>query len=95
MKKRAEKFVVPDHSEYEKYIGILLLMGVVRKPSTRDYWKKAKNGIERTPSFAEMMTHKRFQEIERFLHFNDIEDPNNERKKKQVVFGRTAHPSLQ
>lgn len=52
--------------EIRKYFGILIYMSVFRYPNVRSYWgEHAFSGIQNT------MTRERFEEIRRFLHFND------------------------
>ncbi|XP_046566282.1 piggyBac transposable element-derived protein 3-like [Haliotis rubra] len=54
------------------FLGLLLGMGVVRKPTISSYWNEGdKNWLASTPSFGATMSRNRFQIIMRFLHCND------------------------
>uniref|UniRef100_A0A8C5PTB7 PiggyBac transposable element-derived protein domain-containing protein n=1 Tax=Leptobrachium leishanense TaxID=445787 RepID=A0A8C5PTB7_9ANUR len=44
-------------------------MGIVKKPSIRSYWHK--NPILATPLFPRVMKRERYENLMRFLHFND------------------------
>lgn len=50
-------------------IGLLILGGIVQKPTTEMYFSKKK--IISTPFFRDTMTEKRFHLLLKFLHFND------------------------
>lgn len=63
-------------------LGILLYMGQVRLPNTRDYW----NGVHKQHPVINAMTISRFEGILRHLHFN-----NNAFQKK---FGEPGYDSL-
>ena len=51
------------------YFGIMIIMGLVDRPSLHDYWKK--DPIFYCPPIAERMARDRFLEIHRYLHFVD------------------------
>ena len=53
--------------ELEQFIGILFVMSIVKMTSTRDYWEKNM----RYEKIADVMPVKRFEQIKRFLHFNN------------------------
>ncbi|VDI04490.1 Hypothetical predicted protein [Mytilus galloprovincialis] len=58
--------------ELSAFFGLLLAMGIVRKPSYASYWENGnKNALTYTPNFPQIMSRNRFQEILRFLHCND------------------------
>jgi len=57
------------HNEMKTFIGLLLLMGVIYKPSIRMYWSL--DTIYSTPIFSQVMKRDRFELIMKFLHFND------------------------
>lgn len=61
--------------EMEQYIGILLLMAIVRMPQYTMYWANE----TRYAPVADVMSRNRFQEIKRFFHIvdNDTFDQNN------------------
>lgn len=58
--------------EMQAFIGLLLAMGIVRKPTYASYWETG-NGtlLTETPNFRSVMSRNRFQAIMRFLHVND------------------------
>ena len=68
------------HNEMKKFIGLVLLMGIIYKPTVPLYWST--DEMFATPIFSQVMSHVRFQLILKFLHFNDNEDryfnPNDE-----------------
>lgn len=59
------KFTV-DPIEMRKFIGILIFMSVYKYPNVRSYW--GKHSFE---AIRGTMTVNRFEEIRRYLHFND------------------------
>ena len=63
--------------EIQKFVGILLLMGIVRMPRYRCYWNKTLN----YPTVSNTFSRDRFQQILKFIHFtnndNLITDPNS------------------
>lgn len=58
----------------KSFIAIILLMGIIHKPSIDMYW--VTDELLCTPVFSKIMTRNRFQLILKFLHFNNNEDPN-------------------
>ncbi|XP_066457722.1 piggyBac transposable element-derived protein 4-like [Eleutherodactylus coqui] len=69
--------------EFKKFLGLTLNMGIVKKPTIRSYW--ASSPTHATPVFSAVMPRHRYEEILRFLHFNDNlqalprTDPNYDR----------------
>ncbi|KAL2089315.1 hypothetical protein ACEWY4_014003 [Coilia grayii] len=63
--------------ELKSFVGIKLIMGVVRMPSMDDYWAEA----TRYPKIADVMPIKRFKCLSRFIHFqnNETSDPAQDR----------------
>ncbi|XP_047124186.2 piggyBac transposable element-derived protein 1-like [Hydra vulgaris] len=59
------KFVTTP-AEIQKYVGILFYMSIYRYPNTREYW--GENSFE---PVRKTMTKNRFEELHRYLHFND------------------------
>jgi len=72
LQQRAEKFVLPEKGEFNRFVGALLAMGVVTKPTMRSYWYD-ETPFE-TPQFRDMMGYNRFFDILRFLHLADREN---------------------
>ncbi len=58
-----------DRDEMKQFIGLILLMGLVRKPTIPMYW--AKDPLYDTPLFRNVMPRNRFQTLLKFWHFND------------------------
>ena len=63
--------------EMKKFIGTLLLMGIVYKPDLHMHWSTDIYYL--TPAFSKIMKRDRFYLILKFLHFNnnEIVDPEN------------------
>ena len=72
--------LIMGESKYEKwerlkrddifaYLGIMVIMGLVDRPSLHDYWKR--DPLYYCPPIAERMSRDRFLEIHRYLHFVD------------------------
>ncbi|CAC5420054.1 unnamed protein product [Mytilus coruscus] len=58
--------------EISTFFGLMLAMGIVRKPSYASYWANGNgNVLTYTPNFSQIMSRNRFQQILRFLHCND------------------------
>ena len=53
--------------EIRTFIGMHILMGIIKLPSYRNYW----SGSLRYPSIADAMSRNRFESLRRFLHFVD------------------------
>uniref|UniRef100_A0A8C4SDX7 PiggyBac transposable element-derived protein domain-containing protein n=1 Tax=Erpetoichthys calabaricus TaxID=27687 RepID=A0A8C4SDX7_ERPCA len=80
---RVRAWVDTDENEMKKFIGILMLMGIVRKPDIEMYWST--DPMYATPIFAAIMTRNRFSLLLKFFHLNDNrnepdkKDPNRDR----------------
>ena len=59
--------------ELKVFIGLVMLMGIIHKPSINLYW--ATDALYHTSIFFQVMNHNRFNLILKFLHFNNNEDP--------------------
>ena len=55
--------------EFKKFLGLSILMGHVRKGQLNDYWST--DTLLYTPIFNQTMSRNRYQQILRFLHFQD------------------------
>ena len=67
-----------DRAEMKKFLSILFLMGLDKKGTYNEYWKR--DPLLYTPSFSKIMSRDRFTLMKRCLHFNDNEqapDPND------------------
>ena len=51
------------------FMGFNILMGINRRPSTEDYWKK--DPINYYKPIAQRLPRDRFRDISRYLHFVD------------------------
>ena len=58
-------------SEMKKFLGLMFLTGIVRKPTLEDYWST--DSMIETPIFGKVMSRNRFESILSYLHFNDNE----------------------
>jgi len=55
--------------EMKKFLGLIFVTGIVRKPKLELY--RSMRIIFQTPIFPQTMYRNRFQLIQRYLHFND------------------------
>ena len=55
--------------ELTVFMGFMLFMGIVRLPSTHDYWKR--DEVTHYAPVARRISRNRFFEIQRYLHFAD------------------------
>lgn len=62
-----------DIIEMKKFFGLVILMGIVYKPSLPLYWST--DELYYTPIFSKVMTRDRFYLLQKFLHFNNNLDP--------------------
>jgi len=58
----------------EKYIAIILLMGIVKVPNSRMYWNES--DLFGNTYFKRIMSGKQFRFINEFIHFNDNKQQN-------------------
>ena len=61
--------IAVDHNEMEQYIGLLVMMSIIKLPQIRMYWAKE----TRLPCIADVMSINRFEKIKQFFHCNDNE----------------------
>jgi len=66
---RSEEWKPVTVSEIKKFLGLIFVTGIVRKPKLELYWST--RGIFQTPIFPQTMSRNRFQLIRRCLYFND------------------------
>lgn len=79
---RAISWEETNRNEMKKFLALVLLMGIVRKPEVSDYWST--NPLLKGSIFNSVMPRNRFQSILQFLHFADnsrydANDPNHDR----------------
>ncbi|GFR65049.1 PiggyBac transposase Uribo2 [Elysia marginata] len=58
-----------DIPEMRKFIGIILLSGLVYKSAMRSFWTS--DPLTSTPAFSALMKRDRFEQIMKFFHFNN------------------------
>ncbi|KAK3732990.1 hypothetical protein RRG08_002596 [Elysia crispata] len=58
-----------DIPEMRKFIGIILLSGLVHKSQMRSFWTS--DPLTSTPAFSALMKRDRFEQIMKFFHFNN------------------------
>ena len=76
-KSRANDWVPTNNQEIMRFLGIIILMGLVRLPSVDMYWTAKKTDLYNVPTIKTAMTRARFRLLLRFIHFadkNDTED---------------------
>ena len=62
-----------DVPEMKTFLGLCILMGVINKPRIWMYWSK--DALYSTPLFSQLMSRNRFLVLNKFLHFQDNQDP--------------------
>lgn len=68
-KARGKNWVPVTVNEMKQFLGLLLLMGILRKPDMQMYWSQ--HPLFATPLFPGVMSRDRFLLILKFWHFND------------------------
>jgi hypothetical protein len=58
-----------DKNEIYVYLGLIMLMRIVQKPSIKAHFSK--NPIPDTPIFSQTMSQDRFKLVSKFMHFVD------------------------
>lgn len=66
---RVHKWYPTTAPEMKLFLGIALMMGLVRKPRIEFYWTET--DLYLTPAFSKIMTRNRFSLLLKFLHFSD------------------------
>jgi hypothetical protein len=69
--KTMKNWVPTDRSEMRAFIGVMMAMGLLKKPTIESYWNKGGSFLLYSPSFSQVFSRNRFQNILRFLHCND------------------------
>ena len=87
---RANSWEETNRNETKKFLALVHLMGIVRKPEVSDYWSR--NPLLKGSIFNSVMPRNHFQSILQFLHFADnsrydANDPNHDKlyKVRSVV----------
>ncbi|GFX61710.1 piggyBac transposable element-derived protein 4 [Trichonephila clavipes] len=68
---RSKKWEPTSKEEMHVFIAVIILQGIVKKPTNEQYWSKI-HSIS-IPFFSKVMSYRRFNLIYRFLHFSDNE----------------------
>ena len=66
---KASKWTDVTDSDMKKFLGLIILVGQIRKSHWKEYWLI--DPLLETPTFPKIMTRRRFEQIMTFLHFND------------------------
>ena len=65
-----------NESDIQLFLGHVIVMGLVRKPTIAKYWRR--NGLSHTPFFGRYMTRLQFEKILSNLHLNDNTTTNRD-----------------
>ena len=68
---RMNNWVPTDCSEMRAFIGVMMAMGLLKKPTIKSYWNKGDSFQLQSPSFSQVFSRNKFQNILRHLHCND------------------------
>ncbi|KFM59699.1 PiggyBac transposable element-derived protein 4, partial [Stegodyphus mimosarum] len=73
-------------NELRVFFAILILQGIITKPTVRMYWSKRK--LIETPSFSNIMSSRRFDLIMQFIHFdrNESTDSSHPQPKLKKIW---------
>ncbi|CAC5365771.1 unnamed protein product [Mytilus coruscus] len=72
---RMHRWLPNDRAEMRAFVGLMMTMGMIKKPTIESYWKKSGNNyLHHSPSFSQIFSRNRFQNILRFLHCHDCND---------------------
>jgi hypothetical protein len=72
---RFKSWIPVTRQEMLAFLGLILSMGVVKKPTYESYWENnSRSWSMETPNFALVMSRNRFQLILQFLHCNNNVD---------------------
>ncbi|GFV40118.1 piggyBac transposable element-derived protein 4 [Trichonephila clavipes] len=68
---RSKKWKPTSKEEMHVFIALIILQGIIKKPTNEQYWSK--RHFISTLFFSKVMSYRRFNLIYRFLHFSDNE----------------------
>ncbi|VDI63937.1 Hypothetical predicted protein [Mytilus galloprovincialis] len=69
---RMHHWIPTDRTEMRAFVGLMMTMGMIKKPTIESYWNKSGDTyLYHSPSFSQIFSRNRFQNILRFLHCND------------------------
>ena len=72
---RSEEWKPVTVIKMKKFLGLIFVTGIVRKPKLELYWSR---GIFQTPVFPQTISRNRFQLIQKYLHFNNAAGTNKD-----------------
>lgn len=83
-KKNIEEKIWKDTSsnEIRSFVGLSFMMGIIRKPSLIDYWTS--DCKMHTEIFEMVMTHKRFQDLLKYLHIECTKPPKAQQENPYI-----------
>lgn len=74
--KKSAKWFDVTVAELKKWFGLIIIMGLVKKPRMEDYWST--NPLIETPIFSKTMSRNKFRQILTYIHFaNNTNTPTN------------------
>ena len=83
-KSRIHKWVDVSEDDVYRFLALIILMGVIRKPTLQMYWST--DEMLATPFFGKCMSHNRFSSILRFLHFSSNLATDDKLNKIRPIF---------
>ena len=75
---KKKKWVAPDLASLKCFLGVMLCMGMIKRPSYKDYWTSSK--LFGTPGISELMSCDHFEQIRNSLHFINEDDCDKDDK---------------
>lgn len=78
--KRYGRWEEVKYEDILKFFAIRILMGITRKPEMKHYWSK--DPMLQMPIIPKIMSNDRYMDIQRFIHFSDNEEQNDDRLRK-------------
>lgn len=63
-------------AEMKTFVGLCLMMGVIRLPNRRDYWRVTEKCWLAHTKFGQAMSRNRFDDLWRYLHAQDVTRPD-------------------
>jgi hypothetical protein len=57
---RMNNWVPTDHSEMRAFIGVMMAIGLLKKPTIESYWNKGDSFLLYSPSFSQVFSRNRF-----------------------------------
>ena len=70
--------------EFLAFLGVVTNMGLIRKGSMKEYWKKT-DWSQDAPSFSSVLACDRFFQLQTAVHFPQVEGDSSKLQKVQVI----------